>query len=103
MNMRATYTFTLPHGGEVTFYIHHDGYPEGAAQYLLAAHLSDAQGTLADRFHRANARAVLTARSEHADVQFAYTIASDGALLARERSVHDGKWMSFESSLSVLS
>ncbi|MFG7180681.1 hypothetical protein ACGYQ5_14230 [Burkholderia pseudomallei] len=93
MSTRATYTFVLPYGGNVTMYIHHDGYPEGAARYLLAAHLSESRGSLADRFHRANDRAELMV-GEPGDAQYAYAIHSDGTLSARKRDP-GGPWAPF--------
>ena len=43
MATRATYQFISEWSGTHTAYIHHDGYPEGAAQYLL-------KWTVASRF-----------------------------------------------------
>lgn len=95
MSTRATYTFVLPYGGNVTMYIHHDGYPEGAARYLLAAHCATSKGSLADRFHRANERAELMGRDEPGDIQYAYAVHDDGTLSARKRDTGGHPWMPF--------
>lgn len=77
MSTRATYQFVanpehlLP---AVTFYIHHDGYPEGAAGYFKAAMLAWA-GRLPERFLRANDGAEFTCDHQtHADTEYRYTV-----------------------------
>lgn len=83
MSTRATYQFTgertpgLNHSmPTVTVYIHHDGYPEGAACYFWNMH----HATSYDRaplvcFLRANERAELTESHEaHADTEYRYTL-----------------------------
>jgi len=52
----------------VTLYIHHDGYPEGAAQYLDGVHSPEG-------FIRKNDRAGITANHEvHGDTEYRYDI-----------------------------
>ena len=79
MSTRATYRFEPDSNGitaGTTFYIHHDGYPEGAAAYLYAMlDHGNTHGGLADRFHRANERAELTSSHYvHGDTDYRYTI-----------------------------
>lgn len=73
MSTRATYQIN----GH-TFYIHHDGYPAGAAMYLNNAmeFTSEApNATFQDDFMRANARAELTESHEaHPDTEYRYTV-----------------------------
>lgn len=83
MSTRATYQFTgertpgLNHSTPtVTLYIHHDGYPEGAACYFWNMH----HATSRDRaplvcFLRANECAELTESHEaHGDTEYRYTL-----------------------------
>ncbi len=81
MSTRATYQIDF-----TTFYIHHDGYPEGAAKYFsnALAHRVLAEdrapnATLADDFIRANNRAELTPGHDvHADTEYQYTVSTVG-------------------------
>lgn len=85
MSTRATYQFIRPrHGGRFTIYIHHDGYPLGAAEYFARAVLGcNASGpwsawlggSLVEEFIRQNDRAELTADHEqHGDTDYRYTL-----------------------------
>lgn len=74
MSTRATYLFK---GGEyrpaVCVYIHHDGYPAGAAYYLLNAF--KAGGMSAEGMIRGNDRAEITeSHDAHGDTEYRYTI-----------------------------
>jgi len=77
MSTRATYKIDF-----TTFYIHHDGYPEGAAEYFAAAldpsnRVEDRapNASLADDFIRANSRAELTeSHQTHGDTEYRYTV-----------------------------
>lgn len=92
MSTRATYRFDAgPHTPAVTFYIHYDGYLEGAASYFLAAVLHEnARGGLVAQFIRANDDAEFTDSHErHADTEFRYTVAADTHLLLAEKYRHD--------------
>lgn len=94
MSTRATYQFItnpVSHQPRVTFYIHHDGFPEGAAQYLAAA-MPLVSGGMAERFVRANQNAEFTSSHEtHGDTDYRYTL--DGTFLrAEKRNTEDGKW-----------
>lgn len=83
MSTRATYRFEGASDASdfhaippITFYIHHDGYPEGAAFYLWQMH----HATSCDRepaacFLRGNERAELTSGHEaHGDTEYRYTL-----------------------------
>jgi hypothetical protein len=85
MSTRATYQFTgarspgLNHSiPTITIYIHHDGYPEGAAKYFWNAHHA-ARGSLnVERFLFGNDRAEITESHEaHGDTEYRYTLAGD--------------------------
>jgi len=72
MATRATYQIN-----GVTFYIHHDGYMEGAAVYFYNA-LTAGQHFLAESFLRKNERAEFTHSHEsHGDTEFRYTVMND--------------------------
>lgn len=74
MSARATYHFRDEYS-DATLYIHHDGYPEGAAAYMLAA-IKQSGGRLnAEAMIRSNVLAELTSRhTAHADTEYRYTI-----------------------------
>lgn len=68
MATRATYSFSRPHGPQVTVYKHWDGYPEGAAD-----HLTDA--LTAEAFIRKHPDSEITAeRDAHSDTEWHYSI-----------------------------
>lgn len=95
MSTRATYLFEPdPQSGfpRVCFYIHHDGYPEGAAAYLLAAMTYEGHGRLAERFLRANDQAEFTRGHEaHGDTEFRYTLRGE-QLQAEKRFQFGPTW-----------
>ncbi|WP_230942634.1 hypothetical protein [Burkholderia stagnalis] len=97
MSIVATYTFALQHGGHATFYIARNGCPSGAALYFLAAHLADGDGSLADRFHRANKAAELTSADGHDDLSYRYAVDLDGHLHAFR---HDGELLEWDQFFS---
>ena len=78
MSTRATYEFNWLQCGKqcrTTFYIHHDGYPEGAAAYIYRSMCSGCHGGLPERFLRENGRAEFTnSHSIHGDTEYRYTI-----------------------------
>jgi len=97
MSTRATYQIN-----GTTFYIHHDGYKEGAAAYFYRAIMAD-RHFLAESFLRANDRAEFTtSHSAHMDTEYRYTF--EGTILkVMEASWVDGKdeWkISFEGDLA---
>ena len=78
MSTRATYTFsnTALAGEDVTVYIHHDGYPMGAAEYFRKAmnEKLDSGRPLLEAFIAANDRAMITRCHEaHGDTDYRYT------------------------------
>lgn len=99
MSTRATYQF-IPEDSRftpaVTIYIHHDGYPEGAAVYLEDAHC-------AETFIRRNDAAQITASHEiHGDTEYRYNIylrpskcRVDIKAFERQGYGEDAFWMDF--------
>jgi len=82
MSTRATYQFKNQWSGTHTAYIHHDGYPEGAAQYFLN---DGAPIFNINTFIRTNHKAEMTASHEiHGDTEYRYTI-QGSHLLAQKR------------------
>ncbi len=80
MSTRATYLFqATDHAPSVCFYIHYDGYPDGAACYFRNMIACDnARGGMPARFIRANDLAEFTARHEaHGDTEYRYTLSGD--------------------------
>ena len=78
MSTRATYQIRASRAPTATFYIHHDGYPEGAAAYfdaMLATFSARESGGYAEAFLRGNLRAELTTNhDEHGDTEYRYTL-----------------------------
>jgi hypothetical protein len=95
MSTRATYRFeageTTP---AITYYIHHDGYLEGAAGYFLAALLfENRRGGLPAQFLRANDGAEFTgSHATHGDTEYRYTVTPDHDLLAEKRIDFSERW-----------
>lgn len=93
MGTRATYQFETKGkygiNKKVTYYIHWDGYPAGAATYfkaaadLLAAHPrtepgDDWRGNIAEAFVRANLLAEITPDHEaHGDTEYRYDVVTE--------------------------
>lgn len=97
MATRATYKFKDNGwtGKDFTIYIHHDGYPEGAAGYFAAA--SSIYRAGAEGFIAANSQAYLTPdHDSHGDTEYRYTI-EKGQLIAHQRQFNDGveSWHQF--------
>ena len=97
MSTRATYKFISEWAGTHTAYIHHDGYPMGAAGYLsndavINKYNRDAMAnpivapiTNINTFIRANKHAEMTQdHDSHADTDYRYTI-KGGCIIAEER------------------
>tara|TARA_R100000808_G_C2130387_1_gene139722 strand:+ start:947 stop:1375 length:429 start_codon:yes stop_codon:yes gene_type:complete len=79
MSTRATYGFHSSEKPDITLYIHHDGYPEGAAVYIRNAlrepsgYASRQDYLTAESFIRANNRAEITRSHErHSDTEYRY-------------------------------
>lgn len=95
MSTRATYQFP-----DATLYIHHDGYPEGAAVYFRALHeVENKRGGLATQMLRAVDGAEITSCHEsHGDTEFRYTMNKEGGLRAEKRVGHEEtEWKVFFS------
>ncbi len=86
MATRATYQFISEWSGTHTAYIHHDGYPEGAAQYLFKEiDGGDVMIFNINAFIRHNRKAEMTASHEiHGDTEYRYTIC-ESRLTAQKR------------------
>lgn len=78
MSTRATYTFLSANcTPEVSYYIHHDGYPSGAAEYFREAmrQTNRQGGGIAASFMRANQRAEFTkGRDAHCDTEYHWVV-----------------------------
>jgi len=101
MSTRATYKFVSDWAGTHTAYIHHDGYPIGAAGYLsndavinkynrdVMTNPIIAPITNINTFIRANEQAEMTQdHDSHADTDYRYTIAGT-YIIAEERVKKD--------------
>lgn len=110
MATRATYQFIgADYKPGITFYIHYDGYPQGAASYFRSAlSYRDEEGRSGHfyaNFFRANVRAELTeGHSRHGDTQYRYDYDVDkNQLVAWNRRLEanrSGRWLQiFEGPL----
>lgn len=98
MSTRATYRFmhtqARPGQPEVSYYIHHDGYPEGAAHYFVAACTfeNDYCG-LAENFLRANDRAKFTSGHDaHGDTEYRYDVRMDTIVVQARAGYSSDEW-----------
>lgn len=74
MSTRATYRFD-DESSKTTIYVHHDGYPTGAASYFYDMLNNPSSGNLATQFIRAVPRATITKSHEyHGDTEYQYTV-----------------------------
>lgn len=91
MSTRATYTFsnTALAGEDVTVYIHHDGYPMGAAEYFRKAmnEKLDSGKPFLESFITANRGAMITRNHEaHGDTEYRYN--TDGkTVIVQKREI----------------
>jgi len=77
---------------EASLYIHHDGYPAGAAQYYLAACLRSDRGMF-ERFIRANERSELVHNGRsHGGSQYRYTLCGENTFAAHQRVSGSNVW-----------
>jgi hypothetical protein len=80
MSTRATYKFygKKPY---LTLYIHHDGYPKGAAQYVqnwMGNDMENSPYLTVEKFIRANDKAEITQSHEsHSDTEYRYDFIQD--------------------------
>jgi len=87
MSTRATYQIN-----DITLYIHHDGYPEGAAHYfrLALAYKEKIPRGLAEAFIAVNDRAEITpCHDHHGDTEYRYTVNDKGITVERRRLSND--------------
>ena len=88
MSTRATYQF-IPADQTfrpiITLYIHHDGYPAGAAEYLSGVETPE-------QFIRRNRQAEITdSHDTHEDTEYRYTIYEGSGLMQAQKRVFRGK------------
>jgi hypothetical protein len=93
MSTRATYKIKARDNQGATFYIHYDGYPEGAAVYLHNMVLfGNTRGGFPAMFIRANDLAEFTGDHEsHGDTEFRYTV-NNHEIKADARDMSTDKW-----------
>ena len=105
MSTRATYHFhknRLSCGA--TVYIHHDGYPEGAAQYLADAigYEGDYEQTetlTVEGFIRANEGAHITAsHTAHGDTDYRYDFFDYGLMEVRKREIYQNSFGEYQEA-----
>ena len=103
MSTRATYQFDSEYFGRQTFYIHHDGYLQGAAKYFRKAvnFQENRFADLAAKFFRANDRAEFTSAAEdHADTDFRYEVTGKNLVVRHIEDYPMDDWkVVFEGSL----
>jgi len=92
MSTRATYKFHSTNRQQVTVYIHQDGYPEGAAQYIRNASEIADQSKIkkisAKNFIRHNEDAMITDNHKvHGDTEYMYDFFSDGGIKCIRRHI----------------
>tara|TARA_R100001244_G_C5157378_1_gene130554 strand:- start:629 stop:958 length:330 start_codon:yes stop_codon:yes gene_type:complete len=84
MSTRATYQF-IPADQTfkpaITLYVHHDGYPAGAAEYLSGVETPE-------QFIRRNRKAEITdSHDTHEDTEYRYTIYEGSGLMQAQKRV----------------
>jgi len=85
MSTRATYGFKDGRNFETFIYIHHDGYPCGAARYFYDAIMNPSNGNFATQFIRANHGAELTRHhDQHGDTAYKYNVTGHGPMATIE-------------------
>ncbi len=99
MSTRATYLLPAENYSDqmVCFYIHSDGYPEGAADYFHKMHYcKNRSAGMAGRFFRANDKAEFTPCHEaHGDTEFQYTINIENELRILAKETINNRWSVF--------
>lgn len=103
MATRATYLFRIDGHPDLYYYIHHDGYPDGAAVYLrrmiLGRQWEPQIESMAAAFARTNAGASLTPSHEaHGDTEWRYTVTGEATgyrLTVHERIDFSDRWRVF--------
>ncbi len=107
MGTRATYQISsgIFDKQTVCFYIHWDGYPQGAAQYFWNMHsIKSNRGGYAGKFVRGNEYAEFTpSHNTHGDTEYRYSLDDEGNLTAWEghnfgeswKVIYKGAWHEF--------
>ena len=88
MSTRATYKFyNTQLTNSATVYIHWDGYPKGAADYIAGA--IDNKGRInVESFIRANRGAIITqSHSSHGDTDYRYDFHRNGEISVSKRTI----------------
>jgi len=86
MSTRATYKFLeTTYNPQITYYIHHDGYPQGASAYFYNMILcKNKKGGFSNQFLRANDNAETTfSHSSHTDTDYRYTLNEENLIAKR--------------------
>lgn len=74
MSTRANYVFYDGRTKIGNIYIHHDGYPEGAATYFHKAMIQDGGRVTLDGFYKANDKHAEWSLENHGDIEYLYKI-----------------------------
>lgn len=74
MSTRANYVFYHHRTKIGNIYIHHDGYPEGAATYFHKAMIQDGGRITLNGFYKANADNAEWSIENHSDIEYLYKI-----------------------------
>lgn len=75
MSTRATYQFNLDESPPICFYVHHDGYPSGAAEKLLPTLINRDSGGMAESFLMASSKAkFIYSHDSVGGTEFRYTV-----------------------------
>lgn len=104
MSTRATYQFNSTEHHSVTYYIHHDGYETGAAQYFVKAlRQKNKRGGLATMFLRANPNCAFTdSHDGHGDTEFRYTVNCDDLTMDGDKRQPGAEWVGNFRKLSLI-
>jgi hypothetical protein len=106
MSTRATYKI-VSEGGQpnITLYIHHDGYPEGAAEYFYnLLNVENRRGGWATQMIRANDGAEITGSHElHGDTEYRYNLyeSTNSVEAIKEIGSDNETWQTFFSGSIV--
>lgn len=94
MSTRATYQFDDKHKARATLYIHHDGYPMGAAYYFYRTLcFPHRRGCMATRMIRAIDGAELTGEhAAHGDTEYRYNVCGCDPGATIEALARKGGW-----------
>lgn len=101
MSTRANYSFIKNNKTLVTFYIHHDGYPEGAANYFQKALLlSNGRIDSPDTFTRANTEAKIC-YNLMGDIEYHYIFNIDTQVIKIEKIYYPDEESRFKRFITV--